>query len=148
MIKKVILTVATIIWMIVIFSFSNQQSEKSSHYSESFIENTIVNIYKLFDRNASEEKLKEVVATLNGPVRKLAHFTEYFILGILMFFMLREYNVRDIYVVILACFLYAVTDEIHQLFVAGRNGNFFDVLIDTSGSTLAVLLLMCKIKFR
>jgi len=38
------------------------------------------------------------------------------------------------------CFLYACSDEIHQLFVPGRSGKFTDVLIDSAGALLAVLL--------
>ena len=38
------------------------------------------------------------------------------------------------------CFLYACTDEIHQLFVVGRTGRFTDVLIDTCGSFTGIML--------
>lgn len=38
------------------------------------------------------------------------------------------------------CFLYACSDEIHQLFVPGRSGKFTDVLIDSAGALLAVLV--------
>ena len=37
--------------------------------------------------------------------------------------------------------LYAVSDEYHQTFVPGRNGNALDVLIDASGAALAALAL-------
>lgn len=144
--KKIILLIITILWMIVIFIFSNQDASKSADYSDSLIKSTIVNIYKLFDNNPTEEKIEEIVETWDLPVRKLAHLTEYFILGVLMFLTLNSYNIKIIYIVILLCFLYAVSDEIHQLFVIGRDGNIIDVLIDTLGSTLGVFLVKRKKK--
>jgi VanZ family protein len=44
-------------------------------------------------------------------------------------------------------FLYAMTDEFHQLFVAGRAGRFIDVCIDTAGAVIGVLILAIIIKF-
>ena len=41
-------------------------------------------------------------------------------------------------------FLYACTDEFHQLFVPGRSGNFRDVIIDTSGGVLSAILFGLK----
>ena len=38
-------------------------------------------------------------------------------------------------------FLYACTDEIHQLFVPGRAGKFTDVLIDTTGGIIMLLFI-------
>ena len=142
--KKIILLIITILWMIVIFILSNQDASKSADYSDSLIKSTIVNIYKLFNNNPTEEKIEEIVETWDLPVRKLAHLTEYFILGVLMFLTLNSYNIKIIYIVILLCFLYAVFDEIHQLFVIGRDGNIIDVLIDTLGSTLGVFLVKRK----
>mgnify|MGYP003309055667 FL=1 len=41
---------------------------------------------------------------------------------------------------IIICFIYACTDEIHQLYVVGRTGQFIDVLIDTIGALLGCLV--------
>lgn len=139
MIKKVLLVSMTIIWMGIIFTYSNQKAIASDKVSGSFINNTIVKIYKIFNNDASEKKIKEVVSFWNYPVRKAAHFTEYLILGILVFFMFREFGIKNIYVMFLLCFLYAYSDEFHQLFVLGRDGNFFDVILDTIGSITGIL---------
>ena len=37
------------------------------------------------------------------------------------------------------CFLYACSDEVHQLFVPGRSGNIIDVGIDSIGSYFGIL---------
>ena len=39
------------------------------------------------------------------------------------------------------CFLYACSDEFHQLFVPDRAGLFTDVLVDTAGAVIALLVL-------
>ncbi|MBQ3466792.1 MAG: VanZ family protein, partial [Oscillospiraceae bacterium] len=47
---------------------------------------------------------------------------------------------------LLFCFLYACSDEFHQLFVPGRAGMFSDVLIDTVG-VLFGLTAACALSF-
>ena len=139
--KKVILVTLTILWMVLIFMFSNQHSTNSTESSQSLVRNTIVRIYKLFDSNIDDERMNEIVDKWEIPVRKAAHFTEFFILGVLVFFTFRAFNNKDIYLMILVCFIYACSDEFHQLFVVGRDGNVIDTLIDGFGSTIAILLL-------
>lgn len=146
MIKKIIFTTITILWLLVIFMFSDQKGIKSSNISDSFIDSTIVNIYKLFDRDCSIEKQEEIVEMFSYPVRKLAHFTEYFILGVLILITFKLYNIKNIYFMILFCLLYAVSDEIHQLFIIGRSCSVIDMLIDTLGSTCGIICFTKKIK--
>jgi len=43
---------------------------------------------------------------------------------------------------LLSCSLYAVTDEIHQLFVPGRSGELRDVMIDSIAALVGVGLCM------
>ena len=141
MIKKIILILITILWMTSIFMFSNQKSEKSTEKSHSVVTHTIVKIYKIFNSDASEETIQNIIDTWDVPIRKTAHFIEYFILGVLVFLTLREFGNKNIYYAILICFLYACSDEVHQIFVPGRDGNFVDVMLDTFGSTTSILLL-------
>ena len=68
--------------------------------------------------------------------RKLAHATEYAVLG---FLLLRALG-REWWALALGI-TYAVTDEIHQHFVSGRHGAPVDVLIDTIGVTVGVFVL-------
>ena len=144
--KKYILIIITILWMVMIFMFSNQKSVQSTNKSHSFVMNTIVRIYKIFDKNITDEKIEDIVNTWDVPIRKCAHFMEFFILGLLVFYTSKEFNIKDIYIMILFCFLYACSDEIHQVFVIGRDGNIIDTLIDSLGSTTAILLLNRKDK--
>lgn len=47
---------------------------------------------------------------------------------------------------VLLSFLYACTDEIHQIFVPGRSAQFRDVLIDTLGASFGALITYLIIK--
>jgi len=70
-------------------------------------------------------------------LRKFAHITEYFILTLLLYRAFKgSFSLPYFYLIIFTfnlAFLYAVSDEIHQLFVFGRSGNPGDVMIDTLG---------------
>jgi hypothetical protein len=68
-------------------------------------------------------------------LRKLAHTAEYAVLGLLLMRALGQAAVAFAFGV-----AYAVTDEIHQAFVPGRQGAPLDVLIDAAGVAIGVLL--------
>lgn len=137
--KRFVLTILTISWMSLIFIFSNQKAVVSLNTSDSFIDKTVVKIYRLFDGDVNKEK--DIKELFSRPVRKLAHFTVYFILGLLVLYTLKSYDVKDfVLYTILICFLYAASDEVHQLFIVGRSGEALDICLDTLASTLSVLL--------
>jgi VanZ family protein len=69
-------------------------------------------------------------------LRKAAHLTEYAILGALLVRALQSTPLA-----LLAGSAYAVTDEVHQVFVSGRHGSPLDWLIDTIGVAAGVLVL-------
>jgi VanZ family protein len=70
-------------------------------------------------------------------LRKLAHGTEYAILGALLFRAL----VREL-PAFAAGVAYAITDEIHQHFVTGRNASLVDVTIDAAGVLAGIIALV------
>ena len=129
--------------MIIIFSLSNQPASDSTELSDGFISNTIGNVYKVFNKNISSDELNDIKVKYTHPVRKMAHFTIYMILGILVTLLVREYNVsfyKCLFISLLVCLLYSISDEVHQLFVSGRSGEIRDVLIDTSGSFIGIFI--------
>ena len=141
--KKIIYFILIVIWMIIIFSLSNQPAIDSTELSDGFISNTIGNAYKLFNKNISSDELNEIKVKYTHPVRKMAHFTIYMILGILVTLLVREYNVsfyKCLFISLLVCLLYSISDEVHQLFVMGRSGEIRDILIDTSGSFIGIFV--------
>jgi len=76
-------------------------------------------------------------------IKKGGHFTAYAILAGLVWRALAPapHNVRLMCLVWAIACLYAVSDEVHQLFVPGRHGTPIDVVIDSAGALSAVLLL-------
>lgn len=128
-----------ILWMIVIFMFSNQKAVESSKLSDGFILRSVRIIEKINHKQYSDE---EILKRFIYPVRKLAHVTIYFILGFLVYLYVKDLKIDNkIIISILICALYATSDEIHQLFILGRSGEVKDVLIDTLGSVLGILFL-------
>ena len=111
--------ILALFWMCIIFAFSAQGEEESIAVSESFSYRMVRSADSFFGLNWEDEKLHQIAAQIEGAVRKAAHMAEF---------------------AILATALYAASDEIHQLFVPGRAGRFTDVLIDSAGAILGVLV--------
>ena len=75
--------------------------------------------------------------------RKSAHTVAYLILGVLVYNVLRQYKLSghtQVAVSIGAVILYAMSDELHQLYVPGRSGELRDVAIDSVAGVIGVLM--------
>ena len=118
-------------------------SNDSNSRSKDIIRKGVVVVDKVFHKNMDKDHIERIVIKLNYPFRKICHFTEYFILGLLVISLISEYIMisrKAIIIGIIICLLYAVSDELHQLFTSGRSARVFDVLVDTSGSTVAIFI--------
>jgi len=128
--KKWILVIA---WMILIFCFSSQPGNESSKNNQ-----FVVYIFNLLGINLNSI-LGDMTTFL---IRKAAHFTEYYILALLVLnVVVEEFTFKKGMIIsVVAVFLYACTDEFHQSFVPGRTCLFRDVMIDTSGGIFAMII--------
>lgn len=125
--------------MTLIFFMSHQAATTSSGMSRIFVEQI---------QPYAPDFTEDILTTL---VRKSAHIFMFFVLGILLYVLVRTYNVsqkKRIALSVGIAFGYAVFDEIHQMFVPGRSGEVRDVLIDTIGASLGVLLCYIILKQR
>lgn len=118
--------------MLIIFLFSSQTGNESYHLS-SELEKFCSSIFGI----------GYIVHTFN--IRKIAHFILYALLGTCLFTHIRYTyyfsNKYKYYIVpLMITFIYAITDELHQLFISGRSGNAYDVFIDVSGCLLALVI--------
>lgn len=133
--KRLILLVLIIIWAILIFRLSGQNGTESSGLSRKIVE--------IFTKN------QEIVDIVEPYIRKVAHFSEYGLGGILFTLLFSTYNWKDRKIILISIILgiwYASMDEIHQLLVDGRNGSIVDVYIDTLGFSTGVCGIMAILK--
>lgn len=138
-IKKEFIAVMLLLWMFLIFLFSNQNITNSMSLSDKVASKIIDVVVKVKKEEIPPQEKAKMVKNTRLMIRKTAHFTEYFILGILVFKIFEIYGVqRALVYSIIFCFLYACSDELHQLFSDGRSAKVLDVLIDTSGSMLSI----------
>lgn len=139
-INKIISIVLLVLWCLLIFYFSNQKGSTSLGSSNQVIE--FINlILKKFNSNSDITSFKYI----SFVVRKLAHIFLYFILYFLAYYTAFQFNIKKRkFLSLLFCFLYAVSDEFHQLFIPNRSFGFTDILIDTLGSLLASFLIQIK----
>lgn len=141
---KKIFTILTVLWMAVIFAYSAQPGDESGETSI-WAGMMFGKIFVPDFEEWSEEKQVEFAEKIDHPVRKVAHFTEYTILGFLIAVAYVD-NDKKRYKKFLVPWLfgsvYAATDEFHQRFVPGRNGNIFDVMLDSSGVAFGVCLVL------
>ncbi|MGE6369837.1 VanZ family protein [Planococcus kocurii] len=128
---------AALFWMVVIFYLSHQPGSASSNLSSG----VVTALLDLLNLIAPQVELD--VETFHTFIRKNAHFSAYFLLGLLSLNAWRSSGFTGLKQLILGlgmCILFATTDEIHQLFIEGRSGEVRDVMIDSAGATLGVLI--------
>ena len=118
-----------IVWMFIIFIFSNQPH--SGSVTHDMVEQILPNI-----------KFDSLINIINFTIRKLAHLSEYFILTLLTISLSKEYIKKEKIILLISlifCFIFALTDEYHQSLVPGRTSVFTDVIIDTIGGILSII---------
>ena len=108
--KRHLWKMATFLIMALIFFFSSQNAESSSEVSGWFVQFILQIPHAVF------------------IVRKAAHFILY---ASLAYCMIHTWKQPTLAKNVTVCFLYACSDEIHQLFSQGRSGQISDILWDT-----------------
>jgi len=135
--------------IISMFLFSNMNSNDSNSKSKDIIRYGVVIVDKIFDKNMDNSDIEKIVNKLNYPFRKICHFSEYFILSILILLSLRLYNIsinKSIIITICFCIIFSISDEIHQMFVTDRSPLIMDCFIDILGSSLFLLIYYIRTK--
>ena len=144
--KIIISWLLVIIWMIVIFAFSNMDADNSNKQSMGLIDKTVETTTNITNNvgitDIKDKEIEKITEDLNFPVRKLAHMFCYFVLATLVINALKSsgINNRIMIITIVICFIYSCLDEYHQTFINDRSGKFTDCLIDMIGSIFAVII--------
>lgn len=131
--------IPVILWMGVIFWMSTEtfSSENTS---------PILGRILLFVAPGISSPAAELIHLM---IRKAAHVTEYFILGLLVFQAFRggspsSWNYRWTFWAIIVVALFAASDELHQSFVPARGASVVDVGRDIAGGLLAQLVTVLR----
>ena len=122
-----------IFWMGLIFFMSNQPADISNAQS-----NFILELIKGAGIPVKEQSIQMIITL----IRKGAHFSEYTILGLLGYNVIRYYisTRKARFLALILVFIYACSDEFHQIFIPGRAGRFTDVVIDTCGGAFSFII--------
>ena len=144
-ILRILLWTGAVLTAVLIFCFSSQASAESTNISDS-VTAVIAKVFiNGFENMTGSEKI-EVIKSMNGYVRKAAHFSIYTLLSVFVISALLTYKSLRIRAAVqfsvLICAGYASTDELHQYFVPGRSCELRDVLIDTSGAVLGIFTVL------
>ncbi|MGX8698777.1 MAG: VanZ family protein [bacterium] len=143
--------------MVAIFCFSAQPADASSRLSAwvlDVLRSLLRPLLRLFGSASWHGVFKFNAEYL---LRKLAHFTEYALLGFLtvrhVLAVNRSANVRFAYpggwlAAWLWAILYAAGDEFHQRFVPGRAGQVRDAALDAAGALCGILAFLLLDKIR
>lgn len=130
----------------IIFRFSAQDGEQSGSLSQEISARCVDILNSLSGGDWSEASMSGLAAAFEHPIRKLAHFSEYACMGILVYTLLSQWMRRGrgrCLLTVAWVFLSAACDEFHQYFVPGRWASPWDVLLDTCGGVFGMLLCIC-----
>jgi len=134
--------IPALLMLYIIFSFSAQDGTTSSNLSYKVSYKAVSIADRMLDLELTDNQTARCIRRIHFYVRKLAHFSEYFLLALTIAFPLYVYGIRGIWLVItggILCVGFASLDELHQYFVSGRSCSVRDVMIDSSGSLIGIL---------
>ncbi len=142
--KKKIWIAGALIMICIIGWFSSQSSVDSNELSKYFLK--WIGLISESEWQAYIETGVESpkLASMNLMIRKMAHFTLYFVLGLCMALVLcyfRKFDRRGQWLTVITVGMIGLCDEVHQYFVPGRYMDMRDVMTDTLGGICAVLLI-------
>lgn len=132
-------------WMIVIFILSAQPaavSNNNSNAAAKAILKATEPVHRInVDKDTSEAR--SLIRRFNKRLREYAHSGVFLVLALLVINALKRSRIKGLraYGASSAiCVLYALSDEVHQLFVPGRAFQLFDLSMDFIGAVLGMLI--------
>jgi len=135
-IKRIIFLILIIFWMSLIFLLSAQTATDSGELSGGIIDR----ILNIFGMELAEFDVM-IVDFMQFIIRKCAHMCIYVVLVVLVTIELLMYSIKKQFLLSgIICVFYAISDEIHQYFVPGRSCELRDVLIDSVGVIIGIII--------
>lgn len=146
--KRVLFLILLAIAFYVIFNFSAQDGVESGSISQKVTEFIVKVISKIKTMDVSTQL--RWIQKLHPIVRKLAHFAVYTVVGFSIMGFMCTFDMRNIFKLLISFavgVIYAVSDEVHQYFIPGRNASIIDVGIDSLGVLTGIFILITLIVF-
>ena len=164
---RIAAAVLAVIWMFRIFSFSDAPGSVSMQTSRSVSYDLVKSVNDILGLGMDEDRIYGLSRSIEKTVRKLAHMCEFAVLGALVGCAcdawryagfrtdpVKRESMRSgpfgaylrAIAALLICLIYGATDEFHQTFVDGRSGEVRDVLVDTLGALIAIVLIWIVIR--
>lgn len=153
-IRKALAFLPALLVMIMIFRFSSQNADDSSVESLRITRDLVCAVRDQFRLSWTPEELAFYIDRSEFFVRKLAHFSEYALLGISLILPVIAYysdrfRRRSLFLITWGiCAAYAASDEFHQSFSPGRSPQLRDVVIDSCGALTGILLGLLILRIR
>ena len=123
--KRNYISLFALLWMFVIFKITASPSATGS--------STLTILQNWFGVHGF------VADSLNFIIRKFAHVTVFGLLAIFFYFVFKKNRYLWAWI---CTTVYAATDEFHQSLVVGRTASIYDVMLDSFGAAVALLLLV------
>lgn len=144
---KIVYTIFTVSILILlygtIFSFSAQDGEASGGLSLKISKLGMELWNEITGSGWTDNFSLQMAEYFEHPIRKIAHFTEYAVMGVLiysLFLCWEKIKKRWMGFSLLWVALSAAADEFHQYFIPGRYSSILDVLLDSCGGAFGILL--------
>lgn len=146
--RWIIWTVLALAWMVFIFIKSNQpytEQDLKPFLADLIPESTLSTLTPTieFSYDGYLVSGKSPYDFFEFFIRKIAHVVEFALLTFLLCRVFSPLTRKDYAPIVWAgvvAYLYAVSDEWHQTFVAGRTGHFADTLVDGIGIVLVMVI--------
>lgn len=138
-ILRIIILFFLLVNFAIIFMFSNQEAKESG------------NISSKIARMIEQKIIRKSGGRTEKVIRKMAHFSIYASLGFLLMGLMSTYVIsqRKRFLISLSIgVLYAISDEIHQIFVPGRASQITDVMLDSMGILFGILVTLTIVEIR
>ena len=138
--RRWIYGILSLAMMLIIFFFSEMPAKQSDELSGQVAEVVAETVYPDYEQLPAQQKTG-AYRLVHHVLRKSAHFSEYALLGILLYRFFCTFSFRfPSLATLVTAGIYALSDEWHQGFVEGRGPAITDVLIDTSGAAFGIVL--------
>jgi len=142
--KKLLPWIGVFAVMGVIFYFSSQPAPVSNANSVNLLFISLKIFRSVFNIPLTDQSIIMLVGRINDMAREYMHSFVFFLAGLCIYYAVSRFQKKRIHTVLRSavfCMIYAILDEIHQLFVPGRAFELVDLALDFTGSSIGILLM-------